>query len=80
MTENNEQLDIFGYILLRTQLQRFTPRTRKSTVQVEAKPSDPIFHEYRIGRVSGSELCRHFGKPDDVLHRLLVEKGELFGD
>jgi len=77
---NNEEFDWFGYILLRAQWQRFTPRSQKHIEKPKKKLRDPIFIEYHMGRVSRTELCRHCCVQDSAYYHLLVEKGEIFAD
>jgi|GEM_PF-5691433 len=66
------------YALLRTQWQQLTPLPSQSNQQKAVKSNSNIFWEYRKGRISDTELCRHFNLPDSALTRLLIEKGELF--
>lgn len=77
MTQDN-LFEMFTYVLLRAQWQRITPRYKHADAQPPLTRSDPVFADFRKGKVSSSELCRYFNIPDRVLIKLLVEKGELF--
>ena len=76
----DKQFEDLIFILFRTQFQRLTPRGNKCVEEPKVNPRDPVFIEYHKGRISRTELCRHFGVHDSAIIQLLVEEGELFHD
>jgi len=81
MSIQKEQLDIFfSQVLMKIQWQKLTHCRYQLAERKNSVLIDNVFQGYHKGKISSSELCRHFKRPDSELFRLLVEKGELFGD
>lgn len=76
----NKSTNLLDEILLQIQWQRLVPRSTVSPYNAVEKPSDPIFSDYRNGKMTKSDFCKHLGIHEKEILKTLVEKGELFGD
>ena len=80
----NKSINILDEILLQIQWQRLVPRSRQPKKvcpeNIKNEHSDPIFSDYRDGKITRSGICKYLGIHKKELLMTLVEKGELFGD